>query len=232
MSSFPRHGNAPSACAASRLSLAKNAITLALIVAGFAAIIATIIAWSRGRFDKRAFWLALGTVGAASLVTGINAWPAFAMQLKTAEPLAPQVALGVSGDRAVTRFRSRCLRACWLASPSGRRASIRRLTLASVACGCAGPARGFSSPASRVWLARSPRRTSRRSARYTIESAWLPWVDALVQVGLRAGPRRRGDDHRAALAGALDRRLAPPPLAGLRRALTIATAGAGGVARR
>ena len=165
---------------ASRLSLAKNAITLAFIVAGFAAIIATIIAWSRGRFDKRAFWLALGTVGAASLVTGINAWPAFAMQLKTAEPLAPQIALGAAGI-ALSLVPLALLAsllagvAVWEAREhSAPETGIGRLWLRGASAGFF--VAGVQGLAGAVAAQDFP-----RSARYTIENAWFPWLDALVR---------------------------------------------------
>jgi hypothetical protein len=165
---------------ASRLSLAKNAITLALIVGGFAAIIATIIAWSRGRFDKRAFWLALGTVGAASLVTGINAWPAFAMQLKTAEPLAPQIALGAAGIALslvpLTLLASLLAGvAVWEAREhSAPDTGLGRLWLRGASAGFF--VAGVEGLAGAVAAQDFP-----RSARYTIENAWFPWVDALVR---------------------------------------------------
>ncbi len=164
----------------SRLSLAKNAITLALIVAGLAAIIATIIAWSRGRFDKRAFWLALGTVGAASLVTGINAWPAFAMQLKTAEPLAPQIALGAAGIALslvpLTLLASLLAGvAVWEAREhSAPDTGVGRLWLRGASAGFF--VAGVEGLAGAVVAQDFP-----RSARYTMENAWFPWLDALVR---------------------------------------------------
>jgi hypothetical protein len=165
---------------ASRLSLAKNAITLALIVAGFAAIIATIIAWSRGRFDKRAFWLALCTVGAATLVSGINAWPAFAMQLRTAEPLAPQIALGAAGIALslvpLTLLASLLAGvAVWEAREhSAPDTGIGRLWLRGASAGFF--VAGVEGLAGAVAAQDFP-----RSARYTIENAWFPWLDALVR---------------------------------------------------
>jgi len=165
---------------ASRLSLAKNAIRLALVVAGFAAIIATIIAWSRGRFDKHAFWLALGTVGAATLLSGINAWPAFAMQLKTAEPLAPQIALGAAGIALslvpVTLLASLLAGvAVWEAREhSVPDTGIARLWLRGASAGFF--VAGVEGLAGAVAAQDFP-----RSARYTIENAWLPWLDALVR---------------------------------------------------
>lgn len=165
---------------AGRLSLAKNAIMLAMIVAGFAAIIATIIAWSRGRFDKRAFWLALCVVGAASLVSGLNAWPAFAMQLKTAEPLAPQIALGVAGIAfslvPLTLLTSLLAGvAVWEAREhSAPDTNIGRLWVRGASAGFF--VAGVEGLAGAVAAQNFP-----RAARYTIENAWLPWLDALVR---------------------------------------------------
>ena len=41
-----------------RLAVAKNIVTMAIIILVIAALIASIVAWSRGRFDRRAFWIA------------------------------------------------------------------------------------------------------------------------------------------------------------------------------
>jgi hypothetical protein len=82
---------------ASRLRVAKMGVGLAAALLAIAALIAAIMAWSRGRFDRRAFWLATCAVGAASLITGVNLWPGFAMRLSTTEPLLWQVALWAGG---------------------------------------------------------------------------------------------------------------------------------------
>ncbi len=165
---------------AGRLSLAKNAVMLALAVAGFAAIIATIIAWSRGRFDRRAFWLALAAVGAASLIIGVNAWPAFAMQLKTAEPLTPQIALGTAGVALslvpLTLLASLLAGvAVWEAREhSAPDTGIARLWLRGASAGFF--VAGVEGLAGAVAAQDFP-----RSARYMIENASLPWLDALVR---------------------------------------------------
>ncbi|MEO8740502.1 MAG: CPBP family intramembrane glutamic endopeptidase [Casimicrobiaceae bacterium] len=82
---------------ASRMRIAKMGVGLAAALFAIAALIAAIMAWSRGRFDRRAFWLASSLVAAASLVTGVNLWPAFAMRLSTTEPYLWQVLLWAGG---------------------------------------------------------------------------------------------------------------------------------------
>ncbi|HEY7944200.1 MAG TPA: CPBP family intramembrane glutamic endopeptidase [Casimicrobiaceae bacterium] len=165
---------------AGRLSLAKNAVILAVIVAALAAIIATIIAWSRGHFDKRAFWLTLCVVGGAALLGGINAWPVVAMQLRTAEPLAPQVALAAASVAFSTiplALLASLLAgvAVWAAREhSAPEAGIARLWLRGASAGFF--VAGVESLAGAV-----ARQDFPRFARYTIENAWLPWLDALVR---------------------------------------------------
>ena len=82
---------------AGRLSIAKMGVGLAVVILSIAALIAAIIAWSRGRFDRRAFWLAATLVGTSAAVGGVNRWPVFALQLKTTEPYLWQVLLWVAG---------------------------------------------------------------------------------------------------------------------------------------
>jgi hypothetical protein len=162
---------------AGRLSLAKNAVTLSLAVIALAAIIATIIAWSRGRFDRRAFWLTLCVVGAATLASGVNSWPAFAMQLKTAEPLAPQIALGAAGIAfsliPITLLTSLLAGvAVWEAREhSTPDTGIGQLWLR-------GTSAGFFVAGVQGLAGAMATQDFPRSARYTIENAWLPWLDA------------------------------------------------------
>jgi hypothetical protein len=165
---------------ASRLSLAKNAIRLALIVAGFAAIIATIIAWSRGRFDKRAFWLALCAVGAATLLSGINAWPAFAMQLKTAEPLAPQIALGAAGiGLSLVPLTLLASLLAGVAVWEAREHSVPETGIGAL--WLRGASAGFFVAGVEALAGTVAAQDFPRSARYTIENAWFPWLDALLR---------------------------------------------------
>ena len=165
---------------AGRLSLVKRAITWALVLAGFAAIIATIIAWSRGRFDRRAFWLTLAVVGAATLITGIDAWPSYAIQLKTTDPLAPQVALGAAG--IALSLVPLTLLASLLAGVavfearehSAPDTGIGRLWLRGASAGFF--VAGVEGLAGAVATQDFP-----GMAHYTIENAWVPWLDALTR---------------------------------------------------
>jgi hypothetical protein len=80
-----------------RLNIVRMSVALALVIVAIAALIAAIIAWSRGRFDRRAFWLAAGIVATTSLIGGANQWPVIAMTLNTTEPYAWQVLLWAAG---------------------------------------------------------------------------------------------------------------------------------------
>jgi hypothetical protein len=82
---------------AGRLSVAKNMVAIALIVLVIAALISSIVAWSRGRFDRRAFWIATVVMLAATAINTVNQWPLLGMQLSTAEPVAAQVSLYLAG---------------------------------------------------------------------------------------------------------------------------------------
>src|SRR5262249_7305757 len=82
---------------AARLNIVRMSVALALVIVAIAALIAAIIAWSRGRFDRRAFWLAVGIVAATSVIGGANQWPVIAMTLNTTEPYAWQVLLWAAG---------------------------------------------------------------------------------------------------------------------------------------
>ena len=79
------------------LGIAKNIVAMAVVILVIAALIAAIVAWSRGRFDRRAFWIASGLVLAAGIVNTANQWPLLGMRLSTAEPVTPQIALYFAG---------------------------------------------------------------------------------------------------------------------------------------
>ena len=165
---------------AGRFSLIKNAVTLAIAVASLAAIIATIIAWSRGRFDKRAFWLALAVVGIGTLVNGIDSWPTFSMQLKTTEPLTPQVALLGAGLLIsllpLTLLASLLAGvAVWVAREhSAPDTDVGRLWLIGASAGFF--VAGVEALAAAVATQDFPRTPS-----YVNENAWLPWLDAIAR---------------------------------------------------
>ena len=83
---------------AGRLRIAKMGIGLLVLVIAVAALIAAIVAWSRGRFDRRAFWRTNLCVGVALAFGALNQWPATAMSLSTAEPFTWQVLLWAGGS--------------------------------------------------------------------------------------------------------------------------------------
>jgi hypothetical protein len=82
---------------AGRLGVARNMVAMALVVLVVAALISSIVAWSRGRFDRRAFWIATLLMLAAAAINTVNQWPLLGMQLSTAEPVTTQIGVYVAG---------------------------------------------------------------------------------------------------------------------------------------
>jgi hypothetical protein len=82
---------------AGRLGIAKSIVAMAVIIVAIAALIAAIVSWSRGRFDRRAFWLASSMLLAGGIVNTVNQWPLLGMRLSTAEPVTTQIALYLGG---------------------------------------------------------------------------------------------------------------------------------------
>ncbi len=82
---------------AGRLAVAKSVVAMALIVLVVAALVSSIIAWSRGRFDRRAFWIASLIMLAAAAINTVNQWPLLGMHLSTAEPVTTQISLYLAG---------------------------------------------------------------------------------------------------------------------------------------
>jgi hypothetical protein len=85
-----------------RLSVAKNMVAMAIIVVVIAALIASIVAWSRGRFDRRAFWIAATLMLLAAAVNTANQWPLLGMRLSTTEPVTTQVSVYLAGTLLTT----------------------------------------------------------------------------------------------------------------------------------
>lgn len=85
-----------------RLAVAKNIIAMAMIVVVVAALIASIVAWSRGRFDRRAFWIAAAIIFLAAILNTINQWPLLGMRLSTTEPVTTQVSVYLAGTALTT----------------------------------------------------------------------------------------------------------------------------------
>jgi len=81
-----------------RLRLVRTAIALAAVVAGVAALIACIVAWSRGRFDRRAFAISFIALAAALALGAANLWPVTQMSFDTAEPYRWQALLSIAGS--------------------------------------------------------------------------------------------------------------------------------------
>jgi len=164
---------------AGRLSIARTAVMLALAIVAIAALIAAIIAWSHGRFDRRAFWLSMGIVGSTSVIGGANQWPAFAMQLNTTEPYAWQVLLwagGIGLSVIVVTLLSGLLAgvASWAtrshASPTG---SVTALWLRGAAAGL------FVAGIKTLANAGTPQ-TAPHWPRSGVENAWLPSLAAVA----------------------------------------------------
>jgi Type II CAAX prenyl endopeptidase Rce1-like len=82
---------------AGRLGVAKNIVTMAIVIVVIAALIASIVAWSRSRFDRRAFWIAATLMLLAATVNTVNQWPLLGMRLSTTEPVTTQVSLYLAG---------------------------------------------------------------------------------------------------------------------------------------
>jgi hypothetical protein len=80
-----------------RLQVVKYAAFFAVALGGLAALVFAVISWNRGHCDRRALLI----VGALTFVGGAidlaNAWPEAALQLRTAEPVASQLAIGIAG---------------------------------------------------------------------------------------------------------------------------------------
>src|SRR6266849_4332639 len=70
---------------------------MAIVIVVIAALIASIVAWSRSRFDRRAFWIAATLMLAAATVNTVNQWPLLGMRLSTTVPVTTQVSLYLAG---------------------------------------------------------------------------------------------------------------------------------------
>ncbi len=164
---------------AGRLRIAKMGIGILVVIIAVAALIAAIVAWSRGRFDRRAFGLAGLGVGCALVVGGVNQWPATAMSLSTAEPYRWQVLLWAGGT-ALSLLTFTLLVgliagvAAWAArvhAPTG--VTVKSLVLRGAAAGL------FVAGVNAVVGAMGTRDTP-HWPRAGDENAWLPWLASLA----------------------------------------------------
>jgi hypothetical protein len=82
-----------------RRQLAKISSIVVIGLAAIAALIYAVIAWSKGRSDRRAFRWVTG-ISLLMLAGSANNWPVVAMQLKTAEPVTNQLVILILGALA------------------------------------------------------------------------------------------------------------------------------------
>ena len=165
---------------AGMLNVVKMGLGIIGVIVAIAAMVALVMAWTRGRFDRRAFKLVGLAVFASAMVAAMNQWPAFAMRLQTTEPLTSQIALyaasltlaialyalfsgllsGVARTRPnVTRPMSACA-SCWI---RGVCAGLL-LTGVDMVLSLVSPVTG-SSP---TWPS------------FKAENGWLSWIDPVA----------------------------------------------------
>lgn len=83
-----------------RNQLVKLASTGVMVLAAIAALIYAVMAWSRGRSDRRAFWW-VAAVSFAMVVAGAaNNWPTVAFYLRSAEPIVNQLTTSILASLA------------------------------------------------------------------------------------------------------------------------------------
>lgn len=80
-----------------RLANLKLAAGIVAALAALVALIVGIVAWSRGRSDSRAMFAVGGLVLVVMVARTLLSWPQIEMSLRTAEPVATQLALRLAG---------------------------------------------------------------------------------------------------------------------------------------
>jgi hypothetical protein len=164
---------------ASRLRLAKMVAMLAVVVLAVAALIAAIVAWNRGRFDRRAFWIAIALCAGASAIAVANLWPATQMGFATAEPYRWQALLWGAGSALSLLLLTLLIGlisgvAAWVARAYGHgAASAVKIFLRGAAAGAL--VAGCSALVAAVAVRDAPRWPHAGD-----ENAWVPWLSALV----------------------------------------------------
>jgi len=83
-----------------RRQVVKLSAIVAIALAAIGALVYAVIAWSRGRSDRRAVLWAGGLSLAMVVAGGANNWPTQAFALRTAEPVVNQLAIAVLGSLA------------------------------------------------------------------------------------------------------------------------------------
>jgi hypothetical protein len=165
---------------ASRLQLAKMGVGLIMVILAVAALVAAIVAWSRGRFDRRGFWLATALCATASAIVAANLWPAAQSSFVTAEPYRWQALLW-AGSRALSLLLLTLLVSliagvgAWTArfhAPAGNSAGnvlLRGIAAGVVVAGC------------NAIVAAITVRDAPHWPRPGDENAWAPWLSALAE---------------------------------------------------
>jgi hypothetical protein len=85
---------------AGRVRIARMALGLVAALVAIAALIAAIVAWNRGRFDRHVFLRAALAMALASLLALLDRWPAAEASFNTTESLASQTLLWAAAGLA------------------------------------------------------------------------------------------------------------------------------------
>ena len=80
-----------------RMQIVKYAALFATVLGALAALVFAVISWNHGHCDRRALFIVGGLAMVVAVVDMANSWPEIAMQLRTAEPVASQLATTVAG---------------------------------------------------------------------------------------------------------------------------------------
>ncbi|MCC6195400.1 MAG: CPBP family intramembrane metalloprotease [Burkholderiales bacterium] len=83
-----------------RLQLVRKTATGMLAVCAIVALFYAVVAWNRGRCDRRALWTMAALVFAIVLVGSANNWPVTEFQLRTTEPVVRQLLISALANLA------------------------------------------------------------------------------------------------------------------------------------
>ena len=165
---------------AGMLNVVKMGMGIIGVMIAIAAMVALVIAWTKGRFDRRAFKIAGLAVFASAIVAALNQWPAFAMRLQTTEPVTSQIALytaSISLGIMLYALFSGLLAgvASHVAERYPTRIDLRELWIRGI---CAGLLlTGVDMLLSRISIASGSAPTW---PSFKAENAWLSWLDPIA----------------------------------------------------
>ena len=81
-----------------RLTMVKLALGAAFAIAALAALVAAVMQWTRGHYDRRAM-IGMSAIAFAMTLAGVaNHWPSVAMGFATTEPVVAQAAIAIAGS--------------------------------------------------------------------------------------------------------------------------------------